>query len=1527
MAFDLGFARSKQFMISELGNLTNDLRHEATMSNDKVFRVLIIEDSPEDAATFQRFLEKGSDAFRCRHAATAEAGLTALREEATDCLLLDYNLPDLNGLEVLAVLQSNAQLLLPVIMLTGSGDEQVAVSALKAGALDYLIKDTLSAEQLRRTVVNAVERWKLMQNLDKERLELAQQNAILKQTEAALRESQNQLSFAFEAGGLGFWHVSLPDFVLTSSERCREDFGVSPQQEFDYSMLLEMIHPEDRVHQKTLITNAFETGQAYSTEYRIITPQGELRWIDARGRVMLDGDGQIQAFSGTTQDITERKSAEDLLKKSEARYRRILKQSHAGIVEADASGGITLVNERWCEMFGYSEAEMLELNIIGLTHPTSLEITLEAVGRLAAGGPDFQIEKNYLRKDGSMLMANSSVSAVRGPGGEFLGLVAVVLDVTKLKNQQESLFLKNLQLELALDSSSAGTWSWDSQNNVWNWDDRYHALYGLPQDTPRSFETWLNSVHTDDKSGLQARLTELLEPGTGDIFHEEFRILHPKNGERWMLGLGRIERNPEGKAVRFAGINLDITERKTRELNLAFLAELEQTLTPLLSSSEMMKLAGSCIANYLKLSHCLFVEINQVTDEATVLYDHRSSELRSLEGVYQLDDYHTTARRQRLAAGHSVILGDIAQEVEVPQAANFEALGIRAQLDTPYVSDGRWKFVLSAAHAQPHQWREDERALLTELTARIWTRLERMRIEEHMRQSEESYHTLFDSIDEGYCIIEILFDDAGHAHDYRFLEVNPSFEKHTGFKDGVGKTIKELVPAFEQDWVDIYSQVALTGEARRLQQGSLAMGRFFDVYAVRLGGSGSHKVAVVFNDITERARAEEAVRVSEERLSLAIEGAQIGTFDWNIQSGDIHWSQAIEASMAMVPGTFGNSFDAFINYVHPEDREHVKTQIEIALQTGDYECEFRMLKPDGKPRWVIGRGQVYFTATGEPNRMVGVDIDITERKSAEQRAQQLQTVSAVLGSALTPAQVYEVVLREGASTMGANGGTLHLLDNDVLKLTGSRGFTQELVEGYQTISLESALPVARTALTREAIWLRSKADYKVQYPNLADQLEVVKFEAVLTLPIIIKDLMVGVLSFTFHEPQTFDAVERWFYYTLASMTAQALERTQLYQELVVSDESLREADRRKDEFLAVLAHELRNPLAPIRTSLEIMRLSKDVTMHQEAMEIIDRQSQQMVHLVDDLLDVSRIRQGSINLDKEKLTLNEVVAMAVESTRPLIEDRGHRLELALPETTVHLFGDKTRLTQIMLNLLANAAKYTPSGGAITLKANREKDDVVLIVQDTGIGLPAEMLTKVFDMFIRVEREESYQQQGLGIGLNLVKQLVELHGGTVSASSAGEGRGSTFTVRLPIADEAPSAPEKPVTPDQAPDQPTISTSRRVLVVDDYEANLRTLSRMLRLMGHEVATAEDGKRALECLDVFQPDLILLDINMPGMTGYEVAGHIRQNQKHQAVRLIALTGYGQAEDIERAKVAGFDDHIVKPVEIARLEALLEQD
>ncbi len=391
---------------------------------------------------------------------------------------------------------------------------------------------------------------------------------------------------------------------------------------------------------------------------------------------------------------------------------------------------------------------------------------------------------------------------------------------------------------------------------------------------------------------------------------------------------------------------------------------------------------------------------------------------------------------------------------------------------------------------------------------------------------------------------------------------------------------------------------------------------------------------------------------------------------------------------------------------------------------------------------------------------------------------------------------------------------------------------------------------------------------------------------------------------------------------LAGRAAIAIDNARLYRDI-------QEDDRRKNEFLAMLAHELRNPLAPIRNAVEILQHlgQKDGDLGW-ASGVIARQVEQMVRLVDDLLDISRITGGKVQLRKETIDVASVVARAVETSRPLINARGHRLGVEVPGEPILVLADRTRLAQVLANILNNAAKYTADGGEIALSVGRDGDEAVFRVRDSGVGIPPEMLPRVFDLFTQVDRSLDRSEGGLGIGLTLVHRLMEMHGGRVEARSEGLGRGSEFILRLPVASANGQHPGEGPTGATAPPEgagPDRRAACRILVVDDNLDSARTLERLLRISGHEVCTAHDGATALGQMQTDRPDIVLLDIGLPGMDGYEVARRIRERADSAGLLLVALTGYGRAEDRLRSRESGFDHHFTKPVELEPLLALIE--
>ncbi len=640
-------------------------------------------------------------------------------------------------------------------------------------------------------------------------------------------------------------------------------------------------------------------------------------------------------------------------------------------------------------------------------------------------------------------------------------------------------------------------------------------------------------------------------------------------------------------------------------------------------------------------------------------------------------------------------------------------------------------------------------------------------------------------------------------------------------------------------------------------------------------------------DIEDFKRVEGELRASEERVRLATEAAELGIWVWHIDEDRVIWENArLYAMFGLAQNDEPINAARFKNeFVHPDDAAAFERAISDSLLNGSrFYFLGRFRRIDGEERWTEFTGQLVVEEDGKPRRMHGTAADVTERKRAEADRQKF------------------VRLAENSTDFIA----MYDLEYRPTYLN---------LAGLKMVGLEQ-METARRIPLRDFFFPEDQSKIMDDF-----------------FPLVIQQGH-GEMEIRFRNFKTGHSL--WMIFTafvmtddqgrrvgLATVSRNITERRQLEDHLRKLAADLSEADHRKDEFLATLAHELRNPLAPIRNGLEILRLAgPGGRAIEQARSMMDRQLTQMVRLVDDLLDVSRITRNKLELRKQRLELSTVLHNAVETSRPVIDGSGHQLSVNLPSAPIIVDGDNTRLGQVFANLLNNAAKYSDRGGYIQLTALLDVGEVVVSVRDTGVGIPADMLPKIFDMFTQVDRSLEKSQGGLGIGLTLVKRLVEMHGGRVEARSEGQGKGSEFIVHLPLL-QSP-APEAPL---QVADVTTVSqrVQRRILVADDNEDSAASLAMMLEMMGNEVTTAHDGVRAVEEAAKFRPDIILLDIGMPRLNGYEACRQIRKETWGQQAIVIALTGWGQDEDRRRSKEAGFDHHLVKPVDPAALVKLLD--
>lgn len=679
-------------------------------------------------------------------------------------------------------------------------------------------------------------------------------------------------------------------------------------------------------------------------------------------------------------------------------------------------------------------------------------------------------------------------------------------------------------------------------------------------------------------------------------------------------------------------------------------------------------------------------------------------------------------------------------------------------------------------------------------------------------------------------------------------------------------------------------------------------------------------------DITERKRVEEALKRSEEQFRRAIVKAPIPivmhTEDGEILQLSENWTKLSGYTREDIP-----TFDIWLEKAYGEKAPEVAASIRRAFDSNEPKNEVE--RPIRTKNGELRSWSYMASAPGKLHDgrrfLVGMATDVTDRKYSEQAAKFLADASAAISELVD----YESTLQRVAwlaVPFFADWCAVDMLDRngELRRLAVAHVDPKKIKlahQLYEEFPPDPSSPRGIWGMLRggHSEWVEQITETDllgdVRNPRQAELLRELKLRSYIGVPLVVRGKPVGVMTFlTAESGRTYRHADLALAEDLARRAAITIENCQLYAEA-------READRRKDIFLATLAHELRNPLAPIRSSVEVMKLKGiDDPELQWARDVIERQVHQMSRLVDDLLDISRISRGKIQLHKETVELSDVVNQAIETTRPLIESQQHQIHVSLPDSPVYLEADPTRLEQVLANLLNNAAKYTEPGGEISLSAAVEGDEVVLRVRDTGIGISAELLPYVFDVFVQADDADPRAGGGLGIGLSLVRSLIQMHGGDITAHSAGKGQGSEFVVRLPLPQQPLAAPQHDAPHADASEEKRL----RVLIVDDNIDAAQSLAKLLQLQGHDVRVAHDGLQAIELFKAQPCELAFLDLGLPRMNGFELARRIRSLPSPARVQLVALTGWGQEEDRRKSQEAGFDLHLTKPIEGETLHEVL---
>ena len=1133
----------------------------------------------------------------------------------------------------------------------------------------------------------------------------------------------------------------------------------------------------------------------------LIAKDGAERPIDDSGAPIRDADGRIIGVVLVFRDVTERKRAEDQLRQHGDMFRAISDSTTDLIYVTDRDHRLLFANTATLNALGLpASATMAAAQETLVRYPSESEAARVADARIMTAGIGETGETQFTGVHGLRAYLTSK-TPMRDAGGQVVGLVGITRDITERQHAEQRLQESEARFRLLADAMPQIVFVTEPDGRVTfvnrQWRDYTGQLEAQiadlgplvhPEDLPPMLEAWRRATTT------------------GTPFSAEFRLRRAIDGVyRWFLTRSVPVVDDAGRIVRWHGTSTDIHKHKLAEertlageARQAFLVTLGDALRPLGDPIEVQAVASRLLGEALAVQRVAYFEV--AGGSYRMLRDYTNG-VPSLIGEYPTASFGPRLFG-RFERGEIAVEADvsIATSLTEDERAAFGDLGIRAYVGVPLIKDGAFVAGLSVHDPRARAWTPDEITLVQETAERTWAAVERARVETALVTSEARFRALFETMDEGFCVVDMMFDDAGRAVDYRMLEMNPAFERHTGLHGVQGRTVRDFAPTMEEFWFETYGRVASTGESTRfVHQAQALAARWFDVYAFRLGGDGSRKVAILFKDITARTLADQAAS----RLSAQV--------------------HRLAAVLPRISAT--TDIRSIMGVVTVEARRLIDAHQSVATVVKGDEWEHAVIVTslsDKYEKWSHFDRQ----PTGEG--------------------------------------IYALVCQHNTS--------MRLSQAELEAHAAFRGF----------------------------------GEHRGEHPPL---------NGWLAAPLVGRDGQnMGLLQLSDKVDGAFTADDEAVLVQVAQMASVAIDDARLV-------DDLQTADRRKDEFLSVLAHELRNPLAPIRSGLHLMKVAHDDAQAvARAREIMDRQVTQMVRLIDDLMDLTRISRGKLAMQKARVALADVLRIAVETSRPLIEHAGHTLTLDLPQAPIMLEADETRLAQVFANLLNNAAKYTPPGGRVGLAVQSVGDEVTVAVEDNGVGIPPAMLGQVFDMFTQIDRSLEQAQGGLGIGLNIARSLVEKQGGRITAESGGVGLGSRFVVRLPIS-EPPTVPAAASSNSQAV---APGPRRRVLVVDDNADAATSLSLMLDAMGHDTRTAHDGREAVTVTDQFRPDLILMDIGMPTLNGYDACQQIRDRPWGRDVMIVACTGWGQEDDRQRSKDAGFDLHMVKPLSPSDLEHLV---
>ncbi|HEY9829532.1 MAG TPA: PAS domain S-box protein [Stenomitos sp.] len=1735
---------------------------------------LIVDNSSENRELYRRYLLLDSEySYRILEATLGRQGLELGQQHQPDVVLVDYRLPDLDGLEFLVGLHSSTQRLgLPVIVVTGQGDEAIAVQAIKVGAQDYLVKDQITPARLKLAVDRAIEavqlRTLLQQRVDRDRVvakitrqshQFLNLDQILQATVTEVRQflhTDRVLVLRLEPDGNGTvitesvgaeWRSLLS---LTIRDPCfAQNYLGRNQSEpvsYDPTFAEKDVKPYHQ-GQVTALSNIqdsridpchVELLAQFQVKANLVVPilyddqvWGLLiahhcaisrTWQPLEIDLLQELATQVgiairqrELYQQAQNELAQRQQVEAELRESEERLRLALKASRMGMWDWNFQTGVIQWSDNLEALFGLEPGEFngsFEMFVSRL-HPDDRDRVLAAINHAIATGEDYDIEFRVVYPNGRIRWALSQGKVFYDQNGQPLRMAGNDIDITERKRAAEALQDSEERFRQLAENIDAVFWMQEvSENRISYVSSAYERLWGLnPQELYENQQAWVNYLYPED-SELIARAFQ--NKAAVGHFDEEYRIVLPDGRIRWVRNRCFPLRDEAGEIYRFAGIAEDITDRKQIEEMRRLQAQiLDQTHDTVVSTD-----LNGYLTSWNKGAERVFGYAAQ-----EVLGQH-------VARLYP-PDRHEFLENQVIAP----LKAKGEHEVEVVAQCK---------------SGDRIDLLLSLSLLR------DERQNAIGMIGFSMDITERKRSEQALQQSEELFRTSIENMLDCFGIYRTVRNEQGQIVDFRTEYVNDAacLSNQMTREEQLGRGLCELLPGHRDSGLfDEYCQVVKTGQSLVKESllyedkyGQQRLVRAFDIRVAKLGDG----IIATWRDVTDRIHTQLLLQESEARLKLAYKATRSGLWDWDITSNSAHVSEEYCHLFGLDPAIQNVTYEQWLSHLHPDDRASASEGVSRAIEQRQeyYEADYRILYPVREAgsnrvlgvRWLASRGQVFYDAAGNAVRMLGNVQDITERKQVQESLRQseefkrrmlesssdciklldldgrllyintggmclleIDDLASYINTAwtsfwqdddrktaevaLTTAKAGELCRFQGFSPTAT--GTIKWWDVVVTPIFDTAGHVVQLLVTSRDITerkqAEEALReseerfrtladnISQLAWMADAngwiFWYNKRwLEYtgttleemqgwgwqKVHHPDHVDRVvqyirhcfetgqlwedtfplrgQDGQYRWFLSRAIPIKDEkgrivcwfgtntdiddrkqaeealrqseeryrclaeLIPQLVWTANaEGELLDVNQRWSDFTgltleqvhtigweavvhpedvadLVQKWSEAVQQGTSYQaegrtrradgvyrwhlhqaigqkndqghivkwfgtatdidaqkQLEVERDRLlhleqtarveaERANRIKDEFLAILSHELRSPLNPILGWTKLLQTRKfDATKTAEALATIERNAKLQTQLIDDLLDVAKILRGKLSFNTAPVNLAFVIESAIDTVRTAAISKSILLHSELPHLG-QVSGDDARLQQIVWNLLSNAIKFTPKGGRVDIKLEQVGDQAQLSVRDTGKGINPEFLPYIFESFRQEDVSTTRKYGGLGLGLAIVRSLVEAHGGTISAESPGEGQGATFIVRLPLLDAEPQIDQT----DQFSEHALNLNGIRVLTVDD-EPDVRELfSVLLTEYGAEVLTVASATEVLATLESFQPDVLVSDIGLPEMDGYTLLQQVRSlpAEKGGQIPAIALTAYARGEDRERCLACGFQQHISKPVDIEML-------